>query len=105
MIVYIYPTFRLNTKKNEDKEIKLKIKSSLLKIIIDFIHILTLTTEFNFHWPDIVIILFLIFVEIVKVSILLGALTKLLPTNTDSLSIDCFITLSHILQSSSLSNK
>ena len=29
-------------------------------------------------------------------SILLGALGKLLPTNTDSLSVDCFITLSNI---------
>jgi len=57
--IFLYSTFRLNTKQNEAEEIKLKIKSSLVKITIDFIHILTLTTEFNFHWPDIVRVLFL----------------------------------------------
>jgi len=46
--------------KNGSKEIKSKIKSTLLKIAIDFIHILTLTTDFNFHWPDLVRISFFI---------------------------------------------
>ena len=32
-----------------------KIKSALIKISIDFAQILTLITDFNFNWPDVVI--------------------------------------------------
>ncbi len=59
---------------------KAAFQSTLFKIIIDFIQIITLTSEFNFNFPN-------------AFSYLLDGLTKIVPTNVDALSVDCFIAM------------
>ena len=57
------------------------LQSTLIKIVIDFVQIITLTSEFNFDFPPVV-------------SYLYDAVAKIVPTNVDALSVDCFIALS-----------
>jgi len=60
------------------------VQSTLIKIIIDFVQILTLISQFNLNFPPVV-------------GSLYDAVSKILPTNIDALSVDCFIALSKVL--------
>lgn len=57
------------------------VHSTLIKIVVDFVQILTLVSEFNLNFPSLV-------------SSLYDGVSKILPTNIDALSVDCFIALS-----------
>jgi len=57
------------------------LQSTLFKIIIDFVQILTLTSEFNFNFPPVVGYLF-------------DGVSKIVPTSVDALSVDCFLAMS-----------
>jgi len=56
------------------------LQSTLIKIVIDFVQILTLASEFNFNFPQVV-------------GYLYDGVSKIVPTNVDALSVDCFIAL------------
>jgi len=60
------------------------VRSTLIKIVIDFVQILTLISEFNLNFPSVV-------------GSLYDGVTKIIPTNIDALSVDCFIALSKVL--------
>ena len=56
------------------------LRSTLAKIVIDFVQILTLASQFNFNFPKVV-------------GYLYEGVSKIVPTNIDALSVDCFIVL------------
>jgi len=47
------------------------MKAGLMKIVIDFVQILNLASEFDFHWPS-------------EIEGFLDAITKITPTNKDA---------------------
>ncbi len=63
----------------------------MMKIVIDFVQILTLISEFNFEFPSVVDSLYY-------------GVTKIIPTNIDAVSVDCFIAMSKNLFSLSSPN-
>ncbi len=65
---------------NAKAQKKAILQSTLLKIVIDFVQILTLTANFNFNFPKLF-------------AYLMDGLSKIVPTNVDALSVDCFIAL------------
>ncbi len=69
---------------NKDNNKSNIIKTSLVKILIDYVQVTSLILDFNFNWPN-------------EIGAFLEAVTKVTPTNKDALSIDCFIALSKIL--------
>ena len=79
----IISTVRMNikgSKINQSSKKSAILQSTLMKIIIDFVQILTLASEFNFNFPQVV-------------GYLLDGVSKIIPTNIDALSVDCFIAL------------
>jgi len=81
--IAIISTVRMNikgSKMNASSKKSAILQSTLMKIIIDFVQILTLASEFNFNFPQVV-------------GYLLDGVSKIIPTNIDALSVDCFIAL------------
>jgi len=81
--VAIISTVRINLKGsriNISSKRNAVLQSTLMKIVIDFVQILALTSEFNFNFPQVV-------------GYLLDGVSKIVPTNIDALSVDCFIAL------------
>jgi len=60
------------------------LQSTLIKIVIDFVQILTLVSDLNFNSPSVV-------------NSLYDGASKIIPINIDALSVDCFIALSKTL--------
>lgn len=72
------------SKANSSFEKNSILQSTLMKIVIDFVQILTVVSEFNFDFPSVVDTLY-------------DGITKILPTNLDAVSVDCFIAMSKVL--------
>jgi len=70
----------LSSKNDSDTDKNSVLQSTLIKIVIDFVQILTLTSEFNFNFPPVV-------------GYLYDGVSKIIPTNVDALSVDCFIAM------------
>lgn len=81
--ITVISTVKINlksSKNNISSEENSVLRSALIKIVIDFIQILTLVSQFNFNFPK-------------AVDYLYDSISKIIPSNIDALSVDCFIVL------------
>lgn len=78
--LFIYRVNLRGSKVQDDLHKNSVLQSTMMKIVIDFVQILTLISEFNFEFPSVVDSLYY-------------GVTKIIPTNIDAVSVDCFIAM------------
>lgn len=93
-LILYYRVQAQKAKEDKDKKMIDIMQSSLWKIVLDFIQMLGLTSEFKFRWPEIVKKCLYYKPHIYQIGQIYSVFTKSAPENRDAFSVDCYIALS-----------